>query len=551
MGQHFIEKDIEMTILFRKERDVLFVNAPSRIAVYGELAKLAAVEPPVWALMLAERCRCEGYKVGVLDAEASGFSIEQTAEEINSRNPYLVVFCVYGQQPSASTQCMPAANAVAGMVDGHIITAVLGTHPSALPICTAEESHFGYVIKGTGIYPILQLLQGVPQENISNLWWRDDGKTKEGKGTFEPELSTPLDQELPGQAWDLINLRWNVVGGRYRAHNWHLWTAQREIEAEIRDFHAYPTGRTRAIGGYASVQTSLGCPFACTFCCINAPFGSPSIRYWSPRFVAQQIKTLFDTGVTNIKIPDEMFCLSRPHVLSICSEIMKQIGPHDAEKLNIWAYARIDTVKDDEMLLSMRRAGFRWLGIGIESGSEHVRDGVEKKGWTHQKIHDAVRRVQGAGIAVAANYIFGLPDDTLESMNQTLYMAKELNTEWANFYCAMAYPGSALHRQATKEGWALPESPGGSGWIGYSQHAYESRPLDTAALTYQQVLDFRDEAFHDYFGRGYYQNMIHEKFGAHAVEDVLRVLSLGKPLRKHREEMITVKLTDLRGGKDE
>ena len=213
----------------------------------------------------------------------------------------------------------------------------------------------------------------------------------------------------------------------------------------------------------------------------------------------------------------------------------------------MWAYARVDTVKDTVMLTLMRKAGFRWLGIGIESASKHVRDGVEKGRFGNDEIIAAVRRVQSHDLAVAANYIFGLPDDTEESMQQTLDLAITINAEMSNFYCAMPYPGSPLHRQisATKP-WLLPEYRGyggldgearntGPGWIGYSQHAYETLPLPTEALTAHQILDFRDFAFEAYFSSNRYQAMLVERFGTTALDEVLKMLSKGRPRRAHRE----------------
>jgi anaerobic magnesium-protoporphyrin IX monomethyl ester cyclase len=158
-----------------------------------------------------------------------------------------------------------------------------------------------------------------------------------------------LDRQLPGQAWDLLDMT------RYRAHNWHCF------------------GHLEARAPYASLQTSLGCPFTCSFCCINSPFGTPMLRTWSPDNVIAQIDRLVrDYGVSNIKIPDEMFVLNRRHVIGICDRIIER-----GYRLNIWAYARVDTVQD-EVLAKLARAGFTWLGLGIESGSQHVRDGVEK-----------------------------------------------------------------------------------------------------------------------------------------------------------------------------
>ena len=70
-----------------------------------------------------------------------------------------------------------------------------------------------------------------------------------------------------------------------------------------------------------------------------------------------------------------------------------------------------------------------------------------------------------------------------------------------NFYSAMAYPGSPLHAEAIKNKLPLPEDPGGPGWIGYSQHAYECLPLPSEHLAAGEILSFRDKAFDRYFNQ--------------------------------------------------
>ena len=62
-------------------------------------------------------------------------------------------------------------------------------------------------------------------------------------------------------------------------------------------------------------------------------------------------------------------------------------------------------------------------------------------------------------------------------MQQTLDLALDLNCEFANFYSAMAYPGSPLYEQALRLGWRLPDT-----WSGYSQHAVDTLPLPTNHL---------------------------------------------------------------------
>ena len=127
------------------------------------------------------------------------------------------------------------------------------------------------------------------------IWWGN------AVGNVPAPLFTNLDRDLPGQAWDLLDM------SRYRAHNWHCF---RNPEAR---------------SPYASLQTSLGCPFTCSFCCINAPFTTLMLRVWSPDNVIGQIDRLVrEYGVSNIKIPDEMFVLNRRHVTGICDRIIER-----------------------------------------------------------------------------------------------------------------------------------------------------------------------------------------------------------------------------------
>lgn len=493
--------------------DAILVTPPSRLEVYQNLGSdLAAIEPPVWAGLIAEFLLARGYDVAMLDAEAEGLTHEEAAARIVAAAPRLAVFMIYGQQPSASTQCMPAGAKTAKLLQAEagdeIPILAVGTHPSALPRRTLLEEPYTYVCQGEGPFTVLGLIEALRGrrrlDDVPGLWRMEDGAPKSNAPS---SLIEDLDGTLPRQAWQLLDM------SRYRAHNWHCFD---------------DLGSRNA---YASLQTSLGCPFKCSFCCINAPFGVNKMRMWSPEAIIRQLDELVEKyGVRNIKIPDEMFVLNRRHVMDLCNKVIER-----GYKVNFWAYARIDTVNDEEMLDRLKQAGVNWLGLGIESGSKYVRDGVTKGRFGNIDIGAAVDRVRKHGIYVGANYIFGLPDDDLASMQETLDLALDLNTEWANFYSAMAYPGSALYDVARAKGWSLPDDPGGPGWIGYSQHGYDCLPLPTEHLTATQVLDFRDKAFQTYFSSDSYRSLVERSFGAHVRAHVDAMVSVPLKRRHHSE----------------
>ena len=153
----------------------------------------------------------------------------------------------------------------------------------------------------------------------------------------------------------------------------------------------------------------------------------------------------------------------------------------------------------------------------------------------NEDIDVTVNRVRSHGINVSSNFIFGLPDDTLKSMEETLSLALDLNTEWANFYSAMAYPGSQLYGLAQQRGWPLPDDEGGPGWIGYSQHGYHTLPLPTEHVPAVEVLKFRDYAFERYFGSPDYHSMLARRFNPAAVDIIKDMLSI-KLRRRHHDE---------------
>tara|TARA_B100001996_G_scaffold377697_1_gene360717 strand:- start:3129 stop:4646 length:1518 start_codon:yes stop_codon:yes gene_type:complete len=499
--------------------DALFITPPSRLEVYQGLANdYAAIEPPVWSSLIANYLIKKGYTAEILDAEAENLTHEQTAERIAERKPKLAVFMVYGQQPSASTQCMPGGRKTCSKLNKitskDIKSVVIGTHASALPKKTLEEEPYTYVCQGEGPLTVIELIKFLSGKTkdikkIPGLWYMD--KDKQVSSNPSAKMFEDLDNDLPGQAWKLLDMK------KYKAHNWHTF------------------GRLETINSYASLQTSLGCPFKCTFCCINAPFERNTIRFWSPKHIIGQVKTLVeDYNITNIKIPDEMFVLNPKQVTGICDEI---INSGYGKVLNFWAYARIDTLNDDEMLRKMLKAGIRWLALGIESSSKHVRDGVVKGRFDNFDIEGIVKKVRDMGFYVGANYIFGLPDDNFDSMKETLDLSLRVNSEWSNFYSGMAYPGSQLYPMAKNKKWALPDDKSGPGWIGYSQHSYETLPLRTENIKGSEVLEFRDKAFNTYFKNQNYLSMIKKTFGDHTVSHIEK-MSSHKLKRKHNFEEV-------------
>src|SRR5947207_9726958 len=270
--------------------DCLLVNPGGRDLIYQDLgADFSAIEPPLWCRLIAGYLRDRGRAVRILDSEAEGKGPDVVADEIRSLRPRLVAIIVFGHQPSASTQQMVGAGQLCRAIkracpDQKII--IVGGHVSALPERTLREEAVDFACNGEGPVTIHQLLDALssPQPDFANvpgLVWREDGPFQLIRTNPQAPLIQDLEADLHGNVWEMLPME------RYRAHNWQCF---RDLESRK---------------PYASIYTSLGCPFRCTFCCINAPFGTNRYRMRNPVKVVEEIDTLYRVyGVRTIKIID-------------------------------------------------------------------------------------------------------------------------------------------------------------------------------------------------------------------------------------------------------
>ena len=484
----------------------LLVIAPSARKLYQRLAKnFSAKEPNIWAGLLANSVRKRGYGVEIYDMEVNLDTPEEFTEKISEYGSKMALFVVTGQNPNASSAAMAGAVEAASWVkrdNNEMIVAFVGPHVNALPLETLEKHSFIDVcLTNEGVYALRELLSTnfsfEELKQVNGIALRD----QDGVPFLTPPQKTVpqnlLEEDLPGVAYDLMPSLDN-----YRTSSWH---------ANYHDSERSP---------FASIYTSLGCVYRCEFCMINiinrnnndldaSSRDFSSFRFWSPEFTIKQLDYLAEKGVKQLKIADEMWVLRPKHFLKLCDLIIER-----DYGFNIWAYTRIDTVKP-QYLEKLKRAGVNWLAPGIEAGNQTIRQEITKGRFQEVDIREIIHSIRSFDINVGANYIFGLGHDTWDTMQETLNLAMELNTENANFYCATALPGSPLYQRLKKDGWKLPER--------YEEFGFLSRehvPSGTFSLTPSEVVCFRDYAFKAYFQNPRFISMIHKKFGDDAVKNI-------------------------------
>lgn len=479
--------------------DLLIVFPNNRLRSYGNLATdVAAITPPVQAGLTAAYVREKGHAVSLLDADADNLGPAETARAIQSSNPRFAMVCTDHVNSGDVTKMAAASDLLKALrAQGSTVPIMLeGVVPTAYPEQMLVDEGADFVCAGEAFVPIIQFLEHIKahgaarleDNQIAGLWARyGDHIVRSVRAPMYRKVD-----EWPMTAWDLIQ------PSRYRAHIWHCFDDLSK--------------RTP----YACIATNYGCPYGCTFCSVNVVAGGSNFRARSPERVLDEIDYLVrEHGVRTIRILDNVFTIRLEIVEQICDMIIDR-----GYDLNMWAYARVESIKNIDILHKMKRAGVNWLAYGIEAASERVRIAVDK-GSNERIIHQALHWTQEAGINIVGNFIFGLPEDDMETMQMSFDMAKEYNFEWANFYCAMAYPGTALHKQALADGIHLPDT-----WSGYGQYSPDAWPMATKYVKPHEILRFRDEAFREYYSQPRYLKMIERKFGSEVVACIKQICEI-------------------------
>ena len=478
--------------------DLLLVFPNNRLRAYGSLSgQIVGITPPVQSGMTAAYVRERGYSVRIVDADALEWLPDQVGREVASARPRLVMVSTDHVNSGDVTKMAAATETVKAIHAAAPGVPVLldGVVPTAYPEWMLRDEGADYVCQGEPYEPIVKLLEKLKKEGpgarvakleITGIWARYGDEIVE---SVRSPMFHNVDQ-LPMTAWDLMPPK------NYRAHHWHCFD------------------RLDQRSPYASVFTNLGCPYGCSFCSVNVVAGGSNFRAHSPEYVMKELTVLNKQyGVTNIRLLDNVFTVRLDLVEELCDRIIAA-----DLNLNFWAYARVESVRNPDILKKMRKAGVRWLAYGIEAAHERVRKAVDKPS-NPAVIEQAVQWTQEAGIWIVGNFIFGLPEDDMESMQMSLDMAKRFNFEWANFYCAMAYPGTKLFDQMRAAGVEMPKD-----WGAYGQYSANAQPLSTRYVTSKEIVSFRDAAFREYFESPRYQEMIEKKFGTNARDFVRRIL---------------------------
>lgn len=286
-----------------------------------------------------------------------------------------------------------------------------GVHPTFLPEDVLQYSSVDFVVRGEGEKTFLGLCKNVEKKITDFSEVKGISYKKDGHIIHNPQQ--PLIEDLdtiPFPATHLI------------------------LYPESFDY--------KSMG---SMIASRGCPWRCTFCSSRL-FWEKKMRFRSPENVVSEIKEIKERyGVRYVMFWDDSFSASRKTILRFCKKMTEA-------KLNVlWRTATRADLVDDEILYWMKKSGCVKLEIGVETGSRRMQK-IINKDVDNSVIQQAFHNIKTNGIAAGAFFMLGFPEETLNDIEQTFCLMKDLPAEDFAYNIFDPMPGSELWNTCVKLG---------------------------------------------------------------------------------------------------
>ena len=416
---------------------------------------LGTTKPPYTLALLASLLRAAGADIRLVDLTAERRSVEDLIAQLDREgfHPTLVLF-------PTTTPTLDADVAQMAKLKARYRAPLFcfGPHASTAAQASmlrapAVDGMFVGEPEDTALQ-LARLDSADDLSSVASLTWRRDGQIvpHRAHGSFSGFA------QMPYPAWDLVPLR-----------SYSLPLVNRP---------------------YVIVETSRGCPYSCDFCVAPIHQGH-KFRERSAKALVDEIERVYrELGIDFFYLWGDTVTLNVKSFSAFCEELIARNLP-----IQWFGNARADNLTDPAFVHRLRRSGCWMLALGIESESEDIRKDMVKR-LERQKIQAAFKNMRDAGIRSFAFFIFGYPGDSIATMNQTIDYAIELDPDFANFYPAVPYPGTALYDKVVREGLLVEED--------WSRMEYSYYLLNGNGLDERTVMDAINRAKRRFFMRPAY-----------------------------------------------
>lgn len=454
---------------------ILLLNPPFKTK-YGKfsrdqrspaITKSGTLYYPVWLAYAAGVLEKAGFDARLMDSCAYLYDDGQTLLMIKEYSPEIIVLNT--STPSIYSDIRFAERIKEILPKSFLV--LVGTHPSALPEETlAISSAIDAIARREYEYTIRDLAKalagGEDITEVLGLTFRDR--------TSGQYISTPEREKI--QNLDELPFASEV----YKKHL--------DITKYFFAAAEYPM---------IMIYTGRGCPNSCFFCVYPQTFhGRDKYRLRSAKNVVAEFGYIIDNfpEVKAIGIEDDTFTADLERTKKICNLL---ISKGINQKITWWVNARVNL--DYNTMVLMKNAGCNLLIAGFESGSQDVLNKMHKGIVLEQSIQ-YVKNAHKAGLRVHGCFMVGNPGETRKTMEETLKLALKLNTDTAQFFPLMVYPGTEAFAWAQKNNFL--QTTDYSKWV--TEDGLHNCVISLPNLTSTELVQFCDYARRRYYLRAGY-----------------------------------------------
>jgi len=442
-----------------KNFKVLLINPPYPYQLYTttrDVHEAMERKPPLGILSIGTYLKENtGFEVRLLDNQLEAFKDDEVARLIQEYQPDVVGITVVSFKLYSAYRLTQIVKGCLSSV--HVCWG--GPHVSIFPKESLHLPGVDSIVIGDGEIPFALLCQ----------------KISEGKKI----------EDIPGL--------YSIENEQSNYDQFYNYVHPNLNELPIPDITLLPYKKYRAYltnNLMTTAITSRGCPYHCIFCKLDFN----KIRLLSIEKVVQIIESYIDLGIREIEFYDETFNLSTQRVMDFANCVMSK-----GLKFK-WSFrGRLDAV-NAEMLYLIKKAGCQRIQFGVEAGTNRILK-ILKKETTVDMIKECFRLTNQTKIDTVAYFILGNPGETLEEMEQTIRLAKEISPTYLEYAIFNISPGTESYKMALEQGIIKKDY-----WREYACNPDENMPILVWAkdYTYRQLEEIRQKALRDFYLRANY-----------------------------------------------
>ena len=185
-----------------------------------------------------------------------------------------------------------------------------------------------------------------------------------------------------------------------------------------------------------------GCPYSCFNYCTYPLQQGRKVRARSVENIILEIKFWQKKlGTSKFVFRDPVFSIDKKHTIQLCKEIIQQ-----SLNIKFMIETHLNNL-DDEMIPLLATAGLELVYVGVESSNMNVLKDMKRFTIKHDEQYKVIKKCEDAGIKVKTMFIFGSPEDTEETILDTIEYSKYLPSLYAQYSIFTPYPGTPIYNE--------------------------------------------------------------------------------------------------------